>query len=455
MRSCTSVSSPTVEPKNILLLDLWSEKNRGDAAIQIALVQLVRKRLPGSRITAMAAFGANQWPALMEEFDETEPLVDDFVGGFRLTFVSMGSRLWQVRRVRHAAYATEVLAGLWMLPVWPVLAATPGLRSLLPRSMQRTLMAMRSADLVIWKGRNFRANSVWREPFEIWSRLYNPAVALVFRKPVACIGASVWPLRHPVARLMLRRVLGKAFFVSLRERNSFDYATALLRNTETQLELLPDLSLATMAGASKAIAERQLPAQPSRLGLTVIDWQGYGQKARDGYVGALLGFLTRFLERDGTEVVLIPQVTVEMESTGLVERTLLRELGSDRVRVVGGRPSVEGLASLYAGVDLLVATRMHSAIFALCQGTPVVTIPYDAGGKWGVLDMMGARDLDVPFRDVTADSLQLKVESVWARRAEILASVQARLPALASAVEAQVDIPVGIFLARAEKGCER
>jgi len=37
----------------------------------------------------------------------------------------------------------------------------------------------------------------------------------------------------------------------------------------------------------------------------------------------------------------------------------------------------------------------------------------------------------------------------------ILASVQARLPALANAVEVQVDIPVGIFLARAEKGCER
>lgn len=443
------------EPQNVLLLDFWWERNRGDAAMQMALVQLVRKRLPTARLTVMSAFGANQWPQLLDELAVTGPLVDEVVGGFRPTFVPMGSRLWQVRRVRQAANAMAVLAGLWMLPVWPILAATPGLRYLLPRSLQRTLMAMRSADLVIWRGRNFRANSVWREPFDIWSRLYNAAAALVFGKPVACIGASIWPLSHPLARFMLRRVMGNAFFVSLRERNSFDYATALLHDKETRLELLPDLSLATMTGASLAITERQLPVQPSRLGLTVNDWQGYGQKARDGYVGALLGFLARFLERDGTEVVLIPQVTVETESTGLVERTLLRELGADRVRVVDGRPSVEGLASLYAGVDLLVATRLHSAIFALCQGTPVVTIPYDAGGKWGILDMMGASDLDVPFRDVTADSVQDKVESVWTRRAEILASVQARLPALARAVEANVDIPVGIFLANAERGCER
>jgi polysaccharide pyruvyl transferase WcaK-like protein len=445
------VLPPRGRPLNILLLDFPSDKNRGDAAIHVGLVGLLRRRLPTARLTVMSAFGANQWPELLDELSVTKPLVDEVVGGFRPTFVPMGSRLWQIKRVRQVANVTAVLAGLWMLPVWPILAATPGLRSLLPRPMQRTLTAMRSADLVLWRGRNFRANSAGREPFEIWSRLYNPAQALMFGKPIACIGASVWPLRHPLARSMLRRVLGKAFFVSLRDSSSFASATVLLRDKETRLELLPDLSLATLAGTDTSVAERRLPNQPNRLGVTINEWQGYGQIALDGYVRALVEFLARFLERAGTEVVLIPQVTLKTEATGLVEQTLLRELATDRVRLIVGRPSVDELRSIYAGVDLLVATRMHSAIFALCQGTPVVTISYDAGGKWGVLDMMGASDLDVPFSQVSADSLTHKVESVWARREALVAAVQARLPALATAAQANVDIPVESFLEGADR----
>jgi colanic acid/amylovoran biosynthesis protein len=430
----------------VLLLDFCSEKNRGDAALQIGLIELVRRRLPTARLTVMSALGANQWPQLLDELAISAPLVDEVVGGFRPTFVPMGSRLLQVRRVRQVAIVTSTLAGLLMLPLWPILAATPGLRALLPRSLRRTLTAMRSADLVLWRGRNFRANPARREPIEVWARLYNMSVAIAFRKPVASVAASVWPLRNRLARSMFRLVLGKTIFMSLRDRSSFDYATGLLHGKATRLELLPDLSLATMAGASKALAERQPPSRLSRLGLTVNDWGEWDQKSRDGYIDALHGFLTRFLESGDTEVVLIPQVTVEMESSGLIERRLVRELGTERVTVVGGRPTIEDLESLYAGVDLLVATRMHSAIFALCQGTPVVTIPYDAGAKWGVLDIMGAPDLDVPIGEVSADSLQRKVESVWARRAELLASVQASLPALVKAVEANVDIPVGIFI---------
>lgn len=128
-------------------------------------------------------------------------------------------------------------------------------------------------------------------------------------------------------------------------------------------------------------------------------------------------FLGHFLDGGGTEVVLIPQVTLEMERTDSIERTLVEKLGADRVRVVGGSPSVMELTSLYAGIDLLIATRLHSAVFALCQGTPVVAIPYDAG----------ARDLDVPFNGLTADLLAHKIEAVWERREELITSVREAL----------------------------
>jgi colanic acid/amylovoran biosynthesis protein len=299
---------------------------------------------------------------------------------------------------------------------------------------------------VLWKGRNFRASNAVREPYELWALLYNPVVAFMFGKPVMCIGGSMWPLRNPVARFMLRAVAGRTFFFSVREHSSYERAVALLHGKRTQIELLPDLSLASLPpGGPTNRSTHESSAGPRRLGVTVVDWPGSGEAARNRYREALLGFLRRFLEREGTEVVLVHQVTYRMEDTSSLEETLLRGLASERVSAVEGSPNVDELISIYSTMDLLVATRMHSAIFALSQGTPVVTIPYDAGGKWGILDMMGARDVEVPFVSVTAESLERKVDEVWARRSELLATVRENLPALAAAVEDNVRIPVETY----------
>jgi polysaccharide pyruvyl transferase WcaK-like protein len=192
----------------------------------------------------------------------------------------------------------------------------------------------------------------------------------------------------------------------------------------------------------------RLPVELRKLGLTVVDTRARGVEARRRYIETLRGFLRSFLSRDGTEVVLIPQVTNRWQSTASLEADLLRGMDRSRVRSVTGQPTVDELIALYRGIDMLVATRMHSAIFALCQGTPAVTLPYVEGGKWGILDMLGAHDIAVPYGDATAESLERKVESVWRRKSELLASVQDALPALAAAVEENVGIPIDLYLSR-------
>jgi polysaccharide pyruvyl transferase WcaK-like protein len=443
------VSPPAAEPREILLLDLWSERNRGDAAMQVALVQLVRERLPASRVTAMAAFGANQWPALRGEFDETGPLVDDFVGGIRPwllgPFQSGPLSFPVVRKVVSGGYA---FMAFWMLLLCPILSRAPILDALLPRSRRRSVAALRSADLVLWNCRNIRGDSAMTEPYQVWGRTYNALAAILFRKPVACIGASIWPLRNPLSRAIARYVLGRCVFVSVRDSSSYEYARSLLHDKSCELHLLPDLSLSLLARSSTLV--RQLPSEPLTLGLTVVDDPKSGATARRAYIAALRGYLKEFLGRDGTTVALIPQVTTAWQPTAGLEADLLSGLDPTRVRREDGRPTIHQLTAMYGKVDFLIATRMHSAIIALTQGTPVVAIPYVAGGKWGILDMMGANDVAIPFVGIDADGLERKIESVWRRRQEMLASVATRLPVLAREVEENVAIPVRIFESRAD-----
>jgi polysaccharide pyruvyl transferase WcaK-like protein len=442
------VPTERAEPENVLLMHFSSDKNRGDAAIQMGLIQLVRERLPHATVTVMSGYGSNQWPHLKGELDQTAELADAVVGGIRPTFVTFESRLLRVAWVRKTLNLVTAAGGVCMLPVWRLLAAAPALDTLLPGQLRRSVRALRAADLVIWKGLNFRSSAAWREPYEIWRLAYNPIVALIFRKPVACVGASVWPLEHPVARFLIRHVMGRTSFTSLREADSYANACAYLSGMPAKLELLPDLSLAVLARPGiEAIATRRLPSEPSRIGITVVDWPGAGRVARDRYIESLLGFLSHFLERSGTQAVLIPQAVVAMQETTSLEQILRRDLPPGKFEVLPGTPRVSDLLPLYGQIDLLVATRMHSAIFALCQGTPVVAIPYDAGGKWGILDMMGARDLAVPFEGASTELLEQKAQSVWARRNDISASVLERLPELAELVKRNVSQPIEMYVA--------
>jgi colanic acid/amylovoran biosynthesis protein len=438
-------SEPRPEPRNVLLLDFWSEKNRGDAAMQVGLVRLVRKRLPAAHLTVMAASGSNQWPGLMHELDETTPLVDEVVGGLRPWLLGpFDSGPLRTALVRKLASGCCAVVSVSMIPLWPILARTRRLDFMLPRSTRRSVRALRSADLVLWNCRNIRGESAIGETYEVWRRLYNATAAIQSGKPVACIGASIWPLRNPLSRAMARGLLQRTSFISVRDHSSYEYARALLRGKTVRLRLLPDLSLSLLADSGPL--DRQLPQHPRRLGLTIVDRPTLGEEARKCYVAALRGWLESFLQREGTEIDLIPQVTNRWQSTVTLEDDLLRDIDQARVHRVPGQPTVDELMALYGGVDILVGTRMHSAIFALCQGTPAVTIPYVTGGKWGILDMMGAHDIDVPCVGITAESLTNKVESVWQRRSELLASVRETLPALATSVEDNVAIAVELYM---------
>jgi colanic acid/amylovoran biosynthesis protein len=438
-------------PKRILFLDCWSDRNRGDAAMQIGLIGLMREQVPGARITVMAAYGSNQWPEFATELDETSVLVDDVVGGIKPTFVPFGGGALDNRNIRRALNGLGSLLFFILWPIWPLIAKFSVLDRVFPRSMRSSLTAIREADLVIWNGRNFRSDSAKRETYEVWSLLYNPIVCAAFGKPMACIGASIWPLQRRSSEWVLSRVLGRTFFTSLREPASYEYATRLVDSPDTELALLPDLSIAVLAsGDDVASTWRDLPAEPRRIAITVVDWPNMGLDVRDAYVAALEGVVKTLLADERVEITLVPQVTYEMEGTAFVESALL-EVGGGRVTQMRGRPSVDELASLYSDFDLLIATRMHSAIFATSRGVPVVTIPYDAGGKWGILSMMGVQAAEVPYGEATTAKILARIDEVWSRREALRADIAAALPPLADEVRANLGRPLELFAAHAPK----
>lgn len=429
--------------KNILYMDCWSDHNRGDAAMQIGMIRLARRFAPKAHITVMGAYGYNQYPDFVGQMDETSSLADATVGGFRPTFVpfDMASRFGNSR-----ARKLRTLVSLVTLPALLVYLTAvrwvPALLVLAPKSLRKSVRAVREAEIILWNGRNFRSDSKVREPYEIGQLLFNPLIARIYGKPIAAVGISIWPLKSRPAKKMLAWSLNNCFFISARESNSYKQAVESLGIDTSKVHLLPDLSLAAIV-PNGSIPERIFDrALPTRYALTVVDWPNNGAAVRDNYVSALKTFVkARLAENSATTFTLIPQVTYEMESTSAIFAEL-SELDPNRVSVASDVMTVDSLVTEYSKYDFLIATRMHSAIFATCSLTPLVTIPYDAGGKWAILDMMGQVDVAIPYRDLTVSQLDAQIEEVWERRHATAERVRNRLPELVDRVADNVRIPL-------------
>ena len=415
--------------KTILILDFSSESNIGDIALQEGLIQLLRRHYPGARLTATTIFGANQTVDARTHFQTLFDNDDIAVGG------ALRPSFYPIDGEPANTYAFELLnlIGVLLGYCWAgLLRLSPSLASaLLPARYRKTLALLQEADFIVWKGKNFR-NTKWLiEPYRVLSRLYMPIVCHILGKPMACVGVSVWPLNNPLSRAALRAVLARCEHVSVRERLSGQAVDALFNGAARRPEIAqyPDLSLALL----REYTPKPPPADDAPLGtiaLTLVDWTGSGLAARERYIAALVALVEHAVEKYAAEFVIVPQVTKTWEAADYIAEQIVSRVSPtarEHIRIAEAEHGVEGVLAFYEKADFLIATRMHSAIFALAVGTPVIAIPYDDGAKWSILDDLGAGPHRIPYHSVTSEALITEFEAVVSDRSAYMTEVSARV----------------------------
>jgi len=416
----------------ILLLDFASEKNVGDAALQIALIRLVRKYFKEAELIVSTVYGANQFPEALSQFEYSiKENVTEIIGGMLFTFFPIEEE--DLTRNYFINILKRVFAfsyGIMVISVLMIGIPSRFLMKFLPPGFRHSLRHFMDADLVIWNGRNFWGPGFLSELHSLFYLFFNPVICILLRKPIACVKASVWRLKNPISRIISRVIFRQIIFMSVREENSMKNLMDLLGPYTNHIFVLPDLSFYTLR---LLIRERiySVGNKNSKLkvGLTLMDWRGFGLESRNRYVRALKTLVNYLMTELDAEILVVPQVTKASEKSDLIFLEILKgsENQSSRISFLKGEYTIKDLLNTYAKLDFLVATRMHSAIFALAVGTPVLAIAYDYGAKWGIFKMLGAEDILLNFNEIDGKSLVLKFESIWRKREALMQIIRERL----------------------------
>lgn len=406
----------------ILVTNVHSTRNAGDQVLLTATVQELRRVFPACSITVAANDTADppQWP------DVT--VVGSFISWFRSE-----SGAWRCLRVLTAPWLIlrAILHALFYR--FARRSPVPGGRG----GEDELLAAYCAADIIVSCPGNMLIADQGRGLF-FGLTIFALAYGWLAGKPLYMMPQTIGPLRRPAEQRAVRWVLRRMQIVLVRDETSLA-TLAQIGLTHPRCHLLPDVAF-LYRGAPDLTPMADLLTDHPRLhrpliGVTVINWTGHapGRARQERYEDAVVAALGDFLQRHDGAAILFPQVCGP--SAAEDDRPPSRRIAA-RLRRMGLPAALidvemtpDQLQVAYGQMDIFVGTRLHSNIFAMTMGTPVLAIAYQYKTQ-GVMRMLGLSDAVLDIEQVDAATLSAAIEQLWRDRARLRAHLQEIMPGL-------------------------
>lgn len=416
----------------VLILNVHSAHNLGDHGIMLATLQTLQAQFPDVRVT-IAANDPESWRAP----DRLATLDSVSVAGSLITWVAhLQDGRWQLSPLRMILY-------LALLP-WAALA-----HRLLGRpttwgteEQRRLLTAYYEADLVLsCGGGNFYA---YRRlsPFLFWN-LCALIFAVALAKPLVILPQSIGPIPGSAQRKLMRWVLDHAKAVAVREPWSHRFATENLQ-VQTPIHLLPDLAF----GLAQADLPQRPTNRPIQIGVTVLDRgaQLRSFAGQSAYEETLCALLIELAQQRGAEITLFVQCygpSADQDDRPAAHRVAQRlsAAGVTSALWPALNTAQEALAA-YANMDVMIGTRMHTAIFAICNATPVLLIGYQPKGC-SVMALGGLEHYCCDIEQLDTADLYQRICELLDRQAELRAYLAAQRIKLKAQADSWIQLVSG------------
>ncbi len=243
-----------------------------------------------------------------------------------------------------------------------------------------------------------------------------PAVlAALEGKPLALLGLGFGPLVSSEARRMVRGVCEASAFLSVRDAESRDLLVASgVEAVRITLSADPAFALAPArrSGAELLRAAGVEPDSPPPLVAVALRPWALGADP-ERWEAEVAGALDRLIEKTGGTLLFVPfQKSARAdEDDASVAARVRRRLSQGAHAVEVPRPlSPSETRGLLASCDLVVAMRLHAAVFAVSGGVPLVGIGYDPKVR-SLFQRLNLLSLLEPLESLSGWGLQARMES--------------------------------------------
>ncbi len=302
------------------------------------------------------------------------------------------------------------------------------------------LGAIKESSLVISGG-----GSLLQDVTSTRSLIYYLAImslAKLYKKPVMVYANGIGPIDGGLNRGLTRMILNRVDLISLRDQDSKDYVEKMgVKNDEIYITADPVFTLdaASKDRVDEIFEKEKIPKGRQYLGISVRKW-----KDNKRLVDEMAETIKKVLDKEDLEIILIPMHYPEDLE---ISQAILDKLDSKSCHVLEEEYSVEEIMGVINELELIVAMRLHSLIYAATQEVPMIGLSYDPKVD-GILSSLNVNHV-CSVDDFTSSELYSLIEDAWSKRDSLRENLKVQDEGLKS--KALLNIEMAFKLLEGEK----
>lgn len=216
----------------------------------------------------------------------------------------------------------------------------------------------------------------------IWYYLLIMKLAKRYKKKVFVYSNGVGPINKRFNRNITRRVLNKVDYITLRDKDSYDFIKSIGVNNPN-IKVLSD-PVFNLKEASDESVRKKFDINKDTVLVSIRSWMD-----DEKLITELSKFLNYLID-EGKNIVFMPMQTPR--DTTISEK-IAENLKSSKI--IDEKYPVEILMSLMKNADFIVAMRLHAMIYAIHQNLPFIGLSYDPKTETLLKDFDESINIDV------------------------------------------------------------
>jgi colanic acid/amylovoran biosynthesis protein len=380
------------ELRNILVTHVYSEDNKGDAALLSVLLSDLRSKLTKPNITILT----------LDALNEKNRIFDSTTVKNSFMFYAMNKLKSRPLILLNSMYMMGVTV------LWALIYGITGMDFPLHKGLRSVVDEYKEADLIIPVGGGYlRSQKSGVGSLLNVALLLHPFVfTRILGKPTILYAQSIGPFANRFEEKLVATVLSHCVSAAIIRENT---SMSLLERIGVQCPLYRSIDSGfafKSVGSSFNVRDRlQIPTNGILFGVTARKW--LDPSAQEAYELAMAKTIEHIVQNLGASVVLIPQVTSEFhkDDDRLAQKRIVSHLKSAKhVYALDDKLNHHDIKKIYESLDYLIGTRFHSVIFSLTSYVPAIAIEYEhkTGGIMHDLDL---EEWVIKMEDVKAKKL--------------------------------------------------
>lgn len=271
-----------------------------------------------------------------------------------------------------------------------------------------------------------------QDAYVMYYFLFDLMLAQRYKVKTIVLPNSIGPLKNGLAKYLVRSVLKKSQFVSVREEVSLKF---IEKKLGIQAHKYPDLGFFLKSSSFDSVSyltRKGININNKNILLTLRPYRFDGfknpEKLYNEYLKEVSCLVQQQIQR-GYKFTFMAHTLgpSNHENDTLALKEVLDLLG-DNVKenityIEDYSLNAQDIQKIYANYDLLIGTRFHSVIFALNEKIPCVAIAYGGNKSYGIMQDMNLDKFVIGIDKVNAEKISVMILNVESEREQYIQKI--------------------------------